>query len=173
MRPRIIATAAVMLGGAVAALLTRQLLRRRRNQAAASSLDGEEPIEAILVYDDSVDIDDLADLTALADAAVIAEAEAVVEPVMIVTSVEEVTRDAGDLYGVYTPQEPQTAHLDDDRAQAHGENWVEALQEDSIEYGPEPESVLVFLDEADLETQPTDTRDRPIADRGSAGPRGL
>ncbi len=167
MRPRTIATAAAMTGGAVAALLTRQLLRRHRNRAAAKSFDGEEPIEAVLVYDGSFDIDDLddlVDLTAREDAALIAQAEAVVEmdPILIVTTVEEVTDDGRD------PDEP--AHLDDDRAQAHSETWLEALQEYAIEYGPPPESVLVF--EADRDAV-ADARDRPVADRGSAGPRGL
>ncbi len=171
MRARTIVSVAVIAGGAIAALLTRQLLRRRRNREAANSLDGDEPIEAILVYDDSVDLDDLDDLTARADAAVIAQAELVVDPMLVMTTVEEVTDpsvlDSGELY--YS----QRAHLDDDRAQAHGENWIEALQEESVEYGPEPESVLVFLDEAEFDSAPTETRDRPIADRGSAGPRGL
>ncbi len=179
MRARILASAAVVVGGALAALLTRQMLRRRRNRRAASSLDREAPIEAILVYDEAVDLDALGDLTALADETVIAQAEAA-GPTATVTSIEELDelanvhpRDAGDLYGVHTPQAVETVHPDDDRAQAHGENWVEALQEDAVEFGPEPESVLVFLDEADLDSPPTDNRDRPVADRGSAGPRGL
>lgn len=155
-----------MLGGAVAALLTRQLLRRRRNRRAAGSLDGEEPIEAILIYDDSIDIDDLADLSARADATVLAQAEAAAggEPMVVVTSVEEITEPLRRI--------GQTGLSEDDRAQAHGESWIDALQEDAIENGPEAETVLVFLDEADLEP-PSDKRDRPIADRGSAGPRGL
>lgn len=136
------------------------------------------PIEAILVYDDSVDVDSLAEVTAAADATVLATAEAVSpDPAIVQTSAfeDEITgpHDAGDLYGVHTPKAQQTVHLDDDRAQALGENWVEALEEDAIEYGAEPEQTLVFLDEDDLETPPTDTRDIPVADRGSAGPRGL
>ena len=173
MRARILASAAVVVGGALAALLTRQILRRRRNRLAAKSLDREEPIEAILVYDEAVDLD------ALADETVIAQAEAI-GTVATVTSIEELEeladvrpRDAGELYGMHTPHAGETVHLDDDRAQAHGENWIEALQEDAVEYGPEPEAVLVFLDEADLDSPPSDNRDRPVADRGSAGPRGL
>lgn len=131
MRARIVVPlVAVLFGGAVAALLTRQLLRRRRNLQAANGFAGQEPLEAILVYDESVDVDTLAEL---AD-------------------------DSGERDVV--PLAQQDVHLDDDRAQALDANMFE------------PEGMLVFLDEADLDP-PTDLRDHPIADFGAGGPRGL
>lgn len=146
MRARLLAPiAAVLFGGAVAALLTRQLLRRRRNLRAANGFADQAPLEAILVYDDSVEVDTLAEL---ADVTV---------------------HDSSELYAV--PLAQQDVHLDDDRAQALGENMFEALEEEAIENGLAPEASL-FLDEDDLDP-PTDLRDRPIADFGAGGPRGL
>ncbi len=133
MRARILGPLAIVLGGAVAVFLTRQLLRRRRNLRAAS-LRLLEPVEAILVHDEGIDLD------------------------------------ADELYTV--PRAQQDVHLDDDRAQALGENMFEALEEEAIENGLEPE-VSLFLDDGDDLDPPTDLRDRPVADFGSGGPRGL
>ena len=72
-------------------------------------------------------------------------------------------RDGGDLY-------------DDDRAFNEGQNWVEALEASAIENGPEPERELDdIVDDEDILDPPhaSDTRDRPIADLGSGGRRGL
>lgn len=136
----------MVLVGAVAVLLTRQLLRRRRNLRAAS-LRTIEPVEAILVYDEGIDVDmlsEIGDITA---------------------------HDSSELYPV--PLARQDVHLDDDRAQALGENMFEALEEEAIENGLEPEASL-FLDENDDDLDPpTDLRDRPVADFGSGGSRGL
>lgn len=177
MRARILVPIAALVGGAVAVLLARQLLRRRRNRRAAGSLDGRAPIEAILVYDDSVDVDALAELTMIADAAVTAQAVDAAGDAVVMTGFEDAPatgpHDAGALYGMHTPVAEQTVHADDDRAQAHGENWLEALGHDAVEYGAKPEAVLVFFDEDELDSPPSDHRDRPIADLGSGGPRGL
>jgi hypothetical protein len=87
--------------------------------------------------------------------------------------IQRAVRDSGDLYGVHTPPAVDRAIPDDDRAQADGENWLEALASRAGETGPEPERMIDIVDDADLDSPPTDHRDRPIADRGSGGPRGL
>ncbi len=134
----VIRIAAGILGTAAAALIARELIRRsRRLEAQAESQRfAEEPIDAVLVVEDYVDISELYELN--------------------------------EMPGIL-PLEAQSL---DDRAQAHGENWVEALQEQVIEYGTDPEAVLVFIDES--ESGPvSDTLDLPVADRGSGGPRGM
>ncbi len=145
MRARILAPLALLLGGAVAVLLTRQLLRRRRNLRAAGLRSIGEPVEAILIYDDGIDVDMLAELGDIS------------------------VHDSGELYNI--PLAQQGVHLDADRAQALGENMFEALEEDAIENGLEPEASL-FIDDDNLDL-PTDLRDRPVADFGSGGPRGM
>jgi hypothetical protein len=84
--------------------------------------------------------------------------------------------DAGDLYGAHTPPALDRKHPDDDRAFDEGQNWVEALETSAIEYGPEPERALDdVVDDEDVlnPPHPSDTRDRPVADHGSGGRRGL
>ncbi|HEY4242761.1 MAG TPA: hypothetical protein VGM88_23255 [Kofleriaceae bacterium] len=82
--------------------------------------------------------------------------------------------DGGDLYGVRTPPASDRELPDDDEAQGEGQNWLEALEEVSVEGGPEPEGEVEVVDEDDI-TKPhsIEAQDRPLADRGSAGPRGL
>ncbi|MGE0548146.1 MAG: hypothetical protein AB7O24_31400 [Kofleriaceae bacterium] len=90
--------------------------------------------------------------------------------------IERSLHDAGDLYGVHTPAASDPHHPDDDRAMDQGENWVEALQADAIEDGALPERELdSIVDDADtdLPPHPSDTHDRPVADRGAGGPRGV
>jgi hypothetical protein len=85
-------------------------------------------------------------------------------------------RDAGDLYGGHTPAAAHREQLDDDRAFAEGQNWIEALEASAIENGPEPERELDdIVDDEDVlrPPHPSDTRDRPVADHGSGGRRGL
>ena len=85
-------------------------------------------------------------------------------------------RDAGDLYGVHTPPAVDRDHPDDDRAFQEGQNWVEALETSAVEYGPDPERELdAIIDDEDVLDPPhaTATRDRPVADSGSGGRRGL
>ncbi|MBA2541335.1 MAG: hypothetical protein H0V17_16965 [Deltaproteobacteria bacterium] len=96
------------------------------------------------------------------------------EPIDAILVVEDFT-DLGEIYDLNEmpggiPAQAVAAY--DDRAQAHGETWTEALQEQAIELGPELEHVLVFLDETELELDVDPTDDRPIADLGSGGPRG-
>jgi hypothetical protein len=85
-------------------------------------------------------------------------------------------RDAGELYGAHTPAAVDRKHPDDDRAFAEGQNWIEALETSAIENGAEPERTLDdIVDDQDVLRPPhaSDTRDRPIADFGSGGRRGL
>ena len=85
-------------------------------------------------------------------------------------------RDTGDLYGAHTPTATDRDHPDDDQAFAEGQNWIEALETSAVENGPVPEEDLdEIVDDDDAYAPPhaSDTRDRPIADRGSAGRGGL
>ncbi|MDB4958451.1 MAG: hypothetical protein JWO36_6020 [Myxococcales bacterium] len=93
----------------------------------------------------------------------------------------EVPKDVGDLYGVHAVQAEDTelaAPEDQDSFQDStlGENWLEALETKSAEGGPEPEHVIDVVDDSDADHpthHKTDTRDRPVADKGSGGPGGL
>ncbi|MEO8705815.1 MAG: hypothetical protein ABI867_37640 [Kofleriaceae bacterium] len=76
-----------------------------------------------------------------------------------------------ELYGL---QPVIDAELVDDDQAARGENWVEALETEAIENDPRPGRDLVIDEGDDMQTSPRiDLRDIPVADRGSAGPRGL
>jgi hypothetical protein len=87
-------------------------------------------------------------------------------------STEVSVKDGGDLYGVHVAPASDRAQLDDDHAFDQGQNWIESLETHAAEGGPEPEHELDIVDENDG-TPSSDTKDRPVADRGSAGPRGL
>lgn len=89
-------------------------------------------------------------------------------------TVNETLADTGDLYGIHTPPAEDKTHPDDDVAMRDGQNWLEALQTDSVEGGTEPERELDMVDDADIDRAPhaSDTRDTPVADRGSGGPAG-
>lgn len=65
-------------------------------------------------------------------------------------------------------------HPDDDAAVDEGQNWVEALETSAVENGPEPERELDDIDDDRL-TLPhaSNTGDRPVADHGAGGTRGL
>lgn len=84
--------------------------------------------------------------------------------------------DDGDLYGAHTPLAVDTDHPDNDEAFNEGQNWIEALETSAIENGAEPERSLDdIIDDEDILRAPhkSDLRDRPIADFGSGGRRGL
>jgi hypothetical protein len=85
-------------------------------------------------------------------------------------------RDAGDLYGAHTPPAGDRDHPNDDQAAAEGQNWIEALSTSAIENGAGPEHELdSIVDDEDVNRPPhaSSHRDRPIADYGSGGRRGL
>ena len=87
-----------------------------------------------------------------------------------------VRRDGGDLYGAHTPAAAHGVLPDDDRAFEEGQNWVEALETSAIENGAEPERPLDDIIDDEEVLQPphaSDRRDRPVADLGSGGRRGL
>jgi hypothetical protein len=141
-------------GGIVAALVLQQ--KKQRTRRFSEALPADPEIEAAL---------DLASL------------EIEESPLPVLDSsvdVSEVTRDTGDLYGAHTPRAVDRTHPDDDLAMAEGQNWIEALETDAIEYGAEPERPLDMSDDRDLSSRhSTDTRDTPVADRGAGGPGGL
>ncbi len=90
--------------------------------------------------------------------------------------IESSMHDVGDLYGGHTPPGMERVHPDDDQAMDEGQNWVESLQASSIEDGAVPEFELDdIVDDADIDEppHPSDSRDRPVADRGSGGPGGV
>jgi hypothetical protein len=84
-------------------------------------------------------------------------------------------QDVGELYGLHLPpamDRDLTAAEDHDsfaRADS-GENWIESLEQASTEYGPVVEREVDPTDDTDHHVHhATDTRDRPVADRGSGG----
>jgi hypothetical protein len=88
-------------------------------------------------------------------------------------------QDVGELYGVHLPpalDRDLTAAEDHDayvRADT-GENWLESLGQAATEYGPAVEREVDPTDDSDHHAHhATDTRDRPVADRGSGGVGGL
>ena len=84
-------------------------------------------------------------------------------------------RGSGELYDLHLPPAADREVADDDQAQGEGQNWLERLETSTAELGPEPERELDIIDDSDPHPghHKTDTDDTPVADRGSAGPRGL
>jgi hypothetical protein len=90
-------------------------------------------------------------------------------------AIRRVRLGSGELYDAHVVSAADRDLPDDDRAQADGENWLERLEANAAELGPEPERTLDPLDDSDPHAghHKTDRNDTPVADRGSAGPRGL
>lgn len=82
-------------------------------------------------------------------------------------------KDAGDLYGAHTPHALDREIPDGDESFEEGANWLEALNTRAAELGPVEEEEVDVIDTAEQPPHPSDTKDEPIADKGSAGPRGL
>jgi hypothetical protein len=104
------------------------------------------------------------------------EEEAVLDRSVNLDDIEQRAHDVGDLYGSHTPHATDREHPDDDHAFAEGQNWLEALETDAAEGGPEPEEGIEdVVDDEDVYDPPhaSDMRDRPVADRGSGGPAGI
>ena len=91
--------------------------------------------------------------------------------------------DTGDLYGIETPP-AEDKELDKTQYQESfidseaGETWLETLGKKASEYGAEVEQEVDVVDDSDEHIEhrghhKTDTRDRPVADKGSGGPGGL
>lgn len=81
--------------------------------------------------------------------------------------------DAGELYGAHIVPAANTDLPNNDTSFNEGENWIESLEHTAAEDGPVPERELDMMDTEDEPPHRTDRRDIPVADRGSAGPRGL
>jgi hypothetical protein len=151
----------------------------RRSLTPHGSLVDLDPSDPSQILDDAAASRDEVDAQPAADAeadleAAIAESAEPGEPLD-----EDVVGDVGELYGVHTPpavdKEPPGYGDATSASQTEtGENWLEALEATSAENGAEPERELDVTDEDD-ETphHSTDTRDRPVADRGAGGPAGL
>jgi hypothetical protein len=168
------------------------LLRNRRQQRAARraarddfASDPRDPVQGF---------DEVAELQVMpldVDALSQEDVEAAQDLAVLESDIDETTgatddvielvdparlRDVGEVYGAHTPLALDRAHPDDDRALDDGQNWVEALETSAIENGPEPERTLDdILDDADMLSPPhrSDAGDRPVADHGSGGRRGL
>jgi hypothetical protein len=82
-------------------------------------------------------------------------------------------KDGGDLYGIHIVPASDRAQQDDDEAFELGQNWVESLETRAAEGGPEPEREIEIVDDEDVIAPSSDSKDRPIADRGAGGRRGL
>ncbi len=67
-------------------------------------------------------------------------------------------------------------HPDEDVAMEDGQNWLEALETDSIEDDPSPDKPLDISDDGDIDHSTLDLSGRddvPVADRGAGGPGGI
>lgn len=92
----------------------------------------------------------------------------------------EAAEDTGELYGVHLPP-PSDNDLDVNRDGESfkdselGEHAFETLEKKMTENGAAPERELDVVDDSDIERghHKTDTRDRPVADKGSGGNAGL
>lgn len=93
------------------------------------------------------------------------------------------SHDTGELYGLHTPP-AEDKDLDKTRDQEgfrdydEGEDLYETLGKKSTESGPQVEEMVDVVDDSDEHEDhrghhKTDTRDRPVADKGSGGPGGL
>jgi hypothetical protein len=86
---------------------------------------------------------------------------------------EPASGDAGELYNAHIVPAVNTDLPNNDTSFNEGENWIESLEHAAAEDGPVPERELDMTDTQDEPPHRTDRRDIPVADRGSAGPRGL
>jgi len=186
-------TSLLLLGGGVAVIATRSRRRARRAKEPEPvafedlNADPRDPVqgfdEASELYVEPLDFD--AQSTADAEAAQdLATLESELEEQSLELDTPSQTdadaianatrRDGGDLYGVHVPPAVDRRLPDDDQAYDDGENWLEALEASAAENGAEPERELDIVDDADENGhRSSDLRDIPVADRGSAGPRGL
>ncbi|MDQ3366104.1 MAG: hypothetical protein M3680_11825 [Myxococcota bacterium] len=192
----------LLLGGAAALLLgrRRRSAPARRGRSASPHIATEPNVYAADLRIDPADpvqgFDEASELRMepLAfDALTQADAEAAQDLASLETELDEgslgldmpseadldaidaasVGTSTGELYGVHTVPAVDTDLPDNDQAYDRGENWLEALEASAIEHGAEPERELDIVDDMDDAPHPSDNRDIPVADRGSAGPRGL
>jgi len=179
----------LVLGGSVAAVVRATARRARRARRARDNDLGPDPRDPVQNLQQAselygapldVDVQSHADAEAAQDLAML-ESELDEQSLELDTpsqtdadAIANAAHDVGELYGVHVPPAVDTTLPDDDRSYSEGANWLEALETSAVENGAEPEREIDIVDDADLEDHhPTDTRDIPVADRGSAGPRGL
>jgi hypothetical protein len=176
----------LVLGGTAAWAAKR--FYRPRSQAFDTSDLAPDPADPVQSFDEATDMH-VADLNL--DALDQADAEAAQDLASLETELDEnaleidtpsqTTLDAqdvaveetGELYGVRTPHAVARDLPDDRAAFDEGQNWIEALETSAAEYGAEPEQELDVVDDMDTAPHPSDTRDTPVADRGSGGPGGV
>jgi hypothetical protein len=183
----------LLLGGGVATIVARSSRRARRanepEPVAREDLNADpgDPVqgfdEASELYVEPLDFDaqSAADAEAAQDLATLEselEEQSLELDTPSQTDVDAIAnatrRDGGDLYGVHVPRAVDRKLPDDDQAFEAGEHWLEALEASAAENGAEPERELDIIDESDEDGhRSSDMRDIPVADRGSAGPRGL
>ncbi|MBS1118918.1 MAG: hypothetical protein H6Q90_1146 [Deltaproteobacteria bacterium] len=190
-------TKLLMLGGAVALVLGKRRSKPGRSARASGDaepavipdsfdLDPQDPVQQFedvqVVHLEDLDVDalsnedaraaqDLIGVGAEIDEAMLGAGEEELPPEL--AAIPHAKTGSGDLYGVHLPTAVDRKIPDNDSSFDEGQNWLEALEASATEHGPEPEQELDIVDEDDLSTPSTDTRDRPIADLGSAGPRGM
>ena len=87
--------------------------------------------------------------------------------------------ETGELYGVRTPHAADAdlaAGVDHGAFEGvdEGENWLESLERHAAEMGPAPDEEVVVIDSSDPHGghHPSESGDRPVADKGSGGPGG-
>ena len=164
----------------------------RLPQPSIVDVDPEDPSQLIDEVGEFEELDVEAEPSAEADAeldAAIAESaeENAVEldtPTQTTTEAREAAaEDTGELYGVHTPPAEdrdldKTPDAESFRDAEAGENWLETLEKKATEYGAETEEPVDVVDDSDEHPDhrghhKTDTRDRPVADKGSGGEGGL
>jgi len=161
-------------------------------QPSIVDVDPEEPSQVIDEVGGFEELDVEAQPSAEAEAALdAATAESAEEnavelatPMQTTTEArEEAAEDIGELYGVHTPPAEdhdldKTPDAESFRDADAGENWLETLEKKAAEYGAEVEEPVDVVDDSDEHSEhrghhKTDTRDRPVADKGSGGEGGL
>ena len=71
-------------------------------------------------------------------------------------------------------QPPADEPLDDDEAQAAGQNWVEAMETTAVENGSDqPIDTLIEAELGETPPKRHPDRDTPVADRGAGGRGGI
>lgn len=178
----------LVVGGGLVWAARRFARAKTRDIPAAESDFAPDPTDPVQSFDEATDMH-VADLDV--DALDAADAEAAQDLASLETELDEssleidtpsqTTLDAqdvaveetGELYGVHTPHAVDNTIPDDRAAFDEGQNWIEALETSAVEYGAEPEEELDVVDDQDVPPHPSDTRDTPVADRGSGGPAGV
>lgn len=182
--------AALVLGGRRLAARSRDLGPRRSRAVRTDDLQ-PDPRDPVQGFQESVEL--AADPLSV-DALTVADVEAAQDLASLEVDIDDRAReldtpsttdldainaaahDTGELYGVHTPRATDTDPLPDEKSGGgadDGETWIETLQASATEYGAEAEREIDVMDEMDEPPHPTDTRDIPVADRGSAGPGGV